>query len=217
MHSLEQSVILEYKNPVLILFKQSISYKLLFIFILMILLASAYDTIKSSQCNCSSLFAGLIIIFFVWLFLITIISIMLIPAYYSFNKYKKLIISNENIYINNQKYDISNLEFKAEHKYMYRYPLAWTYLIISKNDRVIGKFIFEINSYNFFGMNSATILNVLNSIKAKKKLDYQKLIYTSILNEYNSNKEDSNNFKIVGIFILTPIFFMFLVLFLNMK
>ncbi len=217
MYNLEKSIILEYKNPTFTLFKQSIGYTFLFIFILIILLMSIYDTINKGYCNFSSLFAGLMVIFLSWLFLMMTISIMLIPAYYNFNKYKKLIINKENIYINNQKYTISDLEFKTEHKYMYRYPLAWTYLIVYQNDKAIGKFLFEINSYNFFGMNSTVILNVLNGIKDKKKLDWQKMIYSSILNEYISNKEDANNFKIVSYLMLAPIFFILLVLFLNIK
>jgi len=214
---LEQSIILEYDNPISTLFKQSIGYKFLFIFILIMFLINVYDTMNDGHCNCSSLFAGSIVIFLSWLFLMMVISIALIPAYYNLNKYKKIIIDRKNIYIDNQKYNIFDLEFKTEYKSMYQYPLAWTYLVIYQRDKVIGKFIFEINLYNFFGMNSSTILNILNSIKEKKNIDYQKLIYTSIANEYISNKEDLKNFKTMGLFIITPIIFILLVLFLNIK
>jgi len=165
--------------------------------------------------NYTNILASLSTVTILWLLFQIFIYLNFIPAFINLKKYKQFIITNNSIKINNIKYKISELTFQKDHHSLHRHPLCWTYLIIKDiNGNKIGKFIFEINNYKFFGISCDIIITILNQKKRGIDQDYHKFIYNSNINEYLESKDDKKNLKKALFIIIIPLI-LILSIFLN--
>lgn len=213
---LDKSIILEYDVPVSVLLKHAFGYGFFIVGVLVVLLTIIFEIKKYGTCDCSQavLIAFILLIF--WLINGMLVSMYKMPGYTNIKKYTKLVIEGKNIYINEEQYDIADLEFKISSRTLPNYFLSWTDLHLYKKDKLVGKFIVSMNTYNFFGMSSNVIIKVLESLKNNPTIDYIKLTFNERLEDNFEEKEVRKNFFIVWIFLLTPISVIVFILLLNL-
>ncbi|SFP88615.1 hypothetical protein [Hydrogenimonas thermophila] len=202
----DNEIVLFYKQPIYKILTKTLTFKSYLAFILLILIVSFLECQKNDTYNYVSTFASIFIITITWILFQIFIYINFIPAFISLKKYRQLTISDDYIKINNTKYKISELKFQKDSHSLYRHPLSWTYLLIQDTkDNIVGKFIFEINNYKFFGISCDIILAVLNQKEKNIDQDYHKFIYNSNINEYLESKNNKNSLKKALFIIIIPL------------
>jgi len=199
-------IVLFYKQPFYAIFTKTFAFKSYLLFVFLIIVFSFFDFQKNDIYNYANTFANLFTITIIWTLFQIFIYLNFIPAFINLKKYKQLLITDDYIKINGKKYQISNLIFQKENHYFYKNSLSWTYLIIKnrKND-IVGKFIFEINNYKFFGISCDIILDVFKQKKKNIDQDYCEFIYNSIINEYLESKDDFGNLKKALFIVMIPL------------
>ena len=212
---LEKSIILEYDVPASVLLKHAFGYGFFIVGVLVVLFTIIFEIKKYGACDCAQVVSIAFVVLIFWLINGMLISMYKMPGYTNVKKYTKLVIEGKNIYINEEQYDISDLDFKISSRTLPNYFLSWTDLLLYKKDKLVGKFILSMNTYNFFGMSSNVIIKVLESLKNNPTIDYIKLTFNERLEDNLEEKEVSKNFFIVGLFLLIPISAIVLVMLLN--